>query len=292
MGRVERTQPRQLRGVRPPPPESRSDTAMSVEPMRIVVESKIHDTPRVEQVGGLFDIPADKTSRQEWTVHLPLAEKSWHVGLIVGPSGCGKSTIARHFWPRQFETHPTPWSSAVAVVDHFPPALGIKDVTTLLSSGGLSSPPAWLRPYHVLSTGQRFRCDLARALALAAAPIVFDEFTSVVDRTVAQIGSAAVAREVRRRKLRFVAVTCHEDVEPWLQPDWTYRPAENVFAWRSLQRRPSLEVEVVRCSHSAWRLFATHHHLSGAHNPSAVCFLGSHKARPVALSAWLPVVGQ
>jgi hypothetical protein len=68
----------------------------------------------------------------------------------------------------------------------------------------------------VLSTGQQFRCNLARAVALAADPIVFDEFTSVVDRTVAQIGSAAVAREVRRRKLRFVAVTCHEDVE-WLQ---------------------------------------------------------------------------
>jgi ABC-type ATPase with predicted acetyltransferase domain len=50
--------------------------------------------------------------------------------------------------------------------------------------------------------------------------VVFDEFTSVVDRTVAQIGSAALARTVRRRPgLQFVAVTCHEDVEPWLTPD-------------------------------------------------------------------------
>jgi GNAT superfamily N-acetyltransferase len=139
---------------------------------------------------------------------------------------------------------------------------------------------------------------LARLLADALtrqegeAPIVFDEYTSVVDRTVAQIGSAALARAVRARRLRFVAVTCHEDVEEWLGPDWVYRPAENHFAWRSLRRRPAITLDVVRCQASAWALFAAHHYLSAGLARSAVCFLASWRERPVAFSAWLPFVGQ
>src|SRR4029077_5021989 len=70
---------------------------------------------------------------------------------------------------------------------------------------------------------------------LTSSLIVMDEFTSVVDRTVAQIGSAALAKTVRQRGQKFIAVTCHEDVEDWLQPDWVYRPAPNFFAWGGFQ---------------------------------------------------------
>src|SRR5690349_12626305 len=113
--------------------------------MRVVVESRIEDTPRVEQVRGLFDLPPEKTSRVESEVALPLTEKPWHVGLVVGPSGCGKSTIARRLWEgpgsRWVDELP-PWTAQGAVVDGFPLGLGIKDVTALLSSVGFSSPPA------------------------------------------------------------------------------------------------------------------------------------------------------
>src|SRR6185295_16443986 len=99
------------------------------------------------------------------------------------------------------------------------------------------------------------------------------------------------ARAVRKQALRFVAVTCHDDVEPWLQPDWVYRPAENQFTWRCLQRRPRIQLDVVRCQASAWPLFAPHHYLSGDLARSAVCFLASCRDRPAAFSAWLPFIG-
>src|SRR5437879_5884115 len=215
--------------------------------MHIEVETPIPDSPRVAQVRGIFDLPAGDTSRLSWEVNLPLEERNWHIGLIVGPSGCGKTTIARRFFPELTQNdenglpfHLAPALQRGAVVDAFPEEMPIKDVIGLLSAVGFSSPPAWLRPFHVLSTGQKFRVTLALLLAAAPVdrPVVFDEFTSVVDRTVAQIGSAALAKTVRQREQKFVAVTCHEDVEAWLQPDWVYRPAENLFTWRRLRRRP------------------------------------------------------
>ena len=272
--------------------------------MRIRVSCPVIETPRVLQVRGLFDLPDTRTSAIEWDVELPLAERPWHIGLIVGASGCGKSTIARHLWPGTAAHHHQQhdWPTEQAVVDGFPASLGVKDVTGILCSVGLASPPAWLRPFHLLSTGQQFRATLARLIAEAVAapapgrPIVFDEYTSVVDRTVARIGSAALEKAVRRLGLQFVAVTCHEDVEPWLTPDWVYRPAESGlgesgFQWRCLQRRPAVALAVFRCQASAWPLFAPHHYLSGQLHPSAVCFLATWDAVPVAFSAWLPFFG-
>jgi hypothetical protein len=191
------------------------------------------------------------------------------------------------------------WPRDQTILDAFPSSLSVKEVTALLSSVGLSSPPAWLRPYHVLSTGQQFRVTLARLLAESLAwsgtgerPVVLvDEYTSVVDRTVARIGSAAVARTVRQQNLRFVAVSCHADVIDWLQPDWVYEPAEDCFTWRCLQRRPAIQLSLGRCGSDRWALFAPHHYLSAALNRSAVCFLARWQGRPVAFSAWLPFVG-
>jgi ABC-type ATPase with predicted acetyltransferase domain len=37
--------------------------------------------------------------------------------------------------------------------------------------------PAWLRPYSALSTGEKFRADLARLLLSRRRRIVVDEFT-------------------------------------------------------------------------------------------------------------------
>src|SRR5262249_50218785 len=185
------------------------------------------------------------------------------------------------------------WTSRGAVVDAFPETMPIKEISALLSAVGFASPPAWLRPFHILSTGQRFRVTLALLLAHTPAErrIVFDEYTSVVDRTVARIGSAALAKLIRQKRRQFVAVTCHEDVEAWLQPDWVYRPAENIFAWRRLRRRPTIVLDIVRCRHHARRLFAPHHYLNTNLARSAVCFLALWQGRPVAFSAWLPNVG-
>ncbi len=255
----------------------------------ITLETPIVETPRVLQVRGLFDLEPAATSRVQWHVILPLDARPWNIGLMVGPSGCGKSTIARHLFGDALAAQEDidSWPVDRSLLDAFPADMPIKDVVALLSSVGFSSPPAWLRPFHVLSTGQQFRARLARLLACQPDLAVMDEYTSVVDRTVAQVGSAAVAKTVRQRGQKFIAVTCHEDVEAWLQPDWVYRPAENAFQWRCLQRRPAIRLTIFRCQAAVWQLFHPHHYLSGTLSRGAVCFLAEWQDRPVAFSAWI-----
>jgi GNAT superfamily N-acetyltransferase len=162
----------------------------------------------------------------------------------------------------------------------------------------------------VLSGGEKFRCDLARALAGASAAkdverapfaafacdalVAFDEFTSVVDRNVARIGSAAVAKAVRGGAAacsRFVAVSCHYDIAEWLEPDWVIDMATSLCIRRRL-RRPEIPLRIYRSDPSVWRLFKRHHYLSGQLNAAARCYLAWWKDEPVTFCATLPVWGR
>jgi ABC-type polar amino acid transport system ATPase subunit len=54
--------------------------------------------------------------------------------------------------------------------------------------------------------------DIARALCIDRDLLVFDEFTSFVDREIAKVSAFAISKAVRRSKKKFIAVTCHYDV--------------------------------------------------------------------------------
>ena len=128
---------------------------------------------------------------------------------------------------------------------------------------------------------------------MPASLVCFDEFTSVVDRNAAQIGSAAVAKAARNGFIpcRFVAVTCHYDVEAWLEPDWTLDMATGSVARRRL-RRPPIRLAIVRAKRDAWRLFARHHYLSGSICAMAECFLGLWNDMPVSFCGLTGVYGK
>jgi energy-coupling factor transporter ATP-binding protein EcfA2 len=257
----------------------------------IRLESPIERTARVMQLEGLFDIDSAARSITDVPMNIPdLSERDWNVGLIVGPSGAGKTTVAREMFGEHLrKTEGMQWSGDKAIIDDFPADLPMREVTELLSSVGFSSPPAWLRPFHALSNGEQFRVTIARVLAENKELSVVDEFTSVIDRTVAQIGSYAIANTVRKRNQKFVAVGCHYDIEDWLQPDWVYQPHLGEFTWRSVQPRPRVEIEIVWAKYSAWSTFARHHYLDTNLNRTAQVYVGLINDQPACVSAILPL---
>ena len=274
----------------------------------VVVQTEIRDSFRVRQTAGLFDLPLKDRSKVAFSAELPgLNDKmadgqdGWRIGAIVGPSGSGKSTIAREAFHAGRITAGCvvdgfDWPTDSAVVDGFDPELDGRSITAMLNAVGFSSPPAWVRPWHVLSNGERFRCDLARALLTNRELVVFDEFTSVVDRQVARFGSAAVAKTIRSdraRCQRFVAVTCHYDILEWLQPDWWLDMGTCQLARGCLQlgSRPRIELEIRRCRRDLWQLFGRHHYLSGKLHPSSWCYAALWNGKAIGFCATIPLFG-
>jgi ABC-type dipeptide/oligopeptide/nickel transport system ATPase subunit len=181
--------------------------------------SKIDESSfRVAAVKGRFDLEVEKIQEHfEGEILIP---ENWQIGVIYGGSGTGKTTIAKEMFGNEYVSiHDY---SAGSVVDDMPTGKTVEDITKMFVSVGFGSTPSWLKPYSVLSNGEKMRVDLARALLSRQDLIVFDEFTSVVDRHIAKIGSMCVSKAVRRSDKQFVAVSCHDDILEWLEPDWTF----------------------------------------------------------------------
>jgi GNAT superfamily N-acetyltransferase len=269
----------------------------------------LHNSFRVQQIAGMFDVPLADKLREQFTLDLPdeffaslpcatgsasdssdpkehwhsqchplttdhrSLATAWQLGLILGPSASGKTTLARHLLGQNLVER-FDWPRDKAIIDGLSVVSGpssvstdnkerttdkptIHDLTRLLTSVGLSSPPAWIKPFHVLSTGEQFRANLARAIVVAVeqsksgkvekslrrfnsstfgpCPLVaIDEFSSTLDRRVACLASAALAKSIRagRIPVRFVAITCHADILRWLAPDWTIDMSTRQFTWR------------------------------------------------------------
>jgi len=191
----------------------------------IIKKSKPDETFRVSNILNAFDLDIEKV-KEHFKGSIDIEGKDWNIGLIVGGSGTGKSTIANEVFGSNFMEYDY---KSKAVIDDMPKGKSIKDITKAFTSVGFASPPSWLKPYNVLSNGEKMRCDLAYCVLQEKDIIIFDEFTSVVNREVAKTGSYAISKAVRKLNKKFIAVGCHSDIIDWLEPDWIYNTDEQRF---------------------------------------------------------------
>ena len=246
---------------------------------KFVVQSETGKSFKVNKVKSMFDCDMDIV-KKEYDVDIPIENESWNVGLIVGASGTGKTTIAKKLFKDFLLFEGFEWKGK-SIVDDFPDDLSAKEITEILSKVGFASPPDWLKPFAVLSNGQKMRAELARLIMEADKPFIYDEFTSVVDRQVACIGSAAIQKFVRKTDKQFIAVSCHYDIAEWLEPDWIYDVNKMQFTRGSL-RRPKIEIGIRKSQQHEWRLFMDYHYLSHAHNNAALKYIAEINGEPVA----------
>lgn len=254
----------------------------------IVRRSEPKKTFRVASVMGTYDLQTNNTE-ERFCGSIDLPDK-WQIGLIVGNSGTGKTTIARELFPDAYITSFE--YTHESLLDDMPQEASVSEICKALTSVGFSSTPSWLKPYAVLSNGEKMRCDLARAMLSPNELFVFDEFTSVVDRNVAKVGSFAMQKAIRKTDKKFIAVTCHFDVEDWLLPDWVFDTNSMTFRVCEGQKknRPTCRLDIYETKQKDyyWRTFRKYHYLSHSHNNAARVFVATLDGEICAFTSVLP----
>jgi hypothetical protein len=97
--------------------------------------------------------------------------------------------------------------------------------------------------------------------------IVIDEWTSVVDRTVAKVMSHCIQKHARKTGKTIVLLSCHYDVLDWLNPDWIIDANKQAYTnrrllWQDFKRTEQLQFDIREADKSTWRYFSRYHYLN------------------------------
>ena len=193
--------------------------------IKIIKENILKKTFREMNIIWKYDIQDDKIIEKfEWKIDIEWM--NWNIWVIVWPSWTGKSTIAKElFWNNFIELKYWDWS----VIDEIWKNKTVSDITNIFNKVWFNTPKSWLKPYNVLSNWEKMRVDLANALLSDNEIIIFDEFTSVVDRQVASVASYAISKLIKKENKKFIAVWCHYDILDWIEPDWIFDTKDFTF---------------------------------------------------------------
>lgn len=229
----------------------------------LTLSSTIIQDDITDRISNVFDYKFDGTVVEK--IKIPVFPSDFQIGLICGSSGSGKSTILRNSFGTEELIE---WKDDCAIASHFD---SYQEAAEKFGAVGLNSIPSWMKPYRVLSTGEKFRADMARRLKDNA---VVDEFTSVVNREVAISCSCSIAKYIRSNAIKNVVFSsCHDDIIPYLLPDWIYNTDTMSFYTGRYLCKPKINIEVIPCRRDTWNLFKKYHYLSGDLNNAADCYV-------------------
>lgn len=232
--------------------------------MKVEVHNRVSDfnSYRAARVKSLFN--AENGCNFDLEIDNVDLSGNWNIGVVVGPSGSGKTSIGKMiFGENKIYDYHEGWDDNKPIIDCIAPNGDFNEVTGALSNVGLGDVPAWLRPFRVLSNGEQFRAGLARMVCEKPSEIVVDEFTSVIDRQIARIGSQAFQKSWRRNNPngKVVLLTPHYDILDWLQPDWVIDTKTKTFQRGLPWQRPKIDLQIWKVNQSYWRFYKPHYYL-------------------------------
>lgn len=163
--------------------------------------------------------------------------EDWDIGLLHGPSGTGKTSILKSMFDYK-----------IGRLGKSKVALDLVPDDQFLWAAGFNDLRAALRPYGVLSFGQKHRVNIARQLYLASRysnTYVIDEFCSVLDATSAYAVCSGINKLMKnvQMKGRIVFATPRNDIYGWLGYNWLYDTG--IYKLRSSKEGTKRNVELL-----------------------------------------------
>jgi energy-coupling factor transporter ATP-binding protein EcfA2 len=236
-----------------------------VQNFELTLTSPVAKSFRATKAANSLDIDAEKKSIHHFKVQADI-KTPFNIGVIVGASGSGKTTLAKHIYGE--EAFKEILNPSLPVIEQFPESLSYDECAAMLCGVGLTAVPCWIRPAYTLSNGQKARAECALQMAREDSNIiVIDEWTSVVDRTVAKVMSHCIQKHARKTGKTVVLLSCHYDVLDWLNPDWIIDANKQTYTnrrllWQDFKRTEQLQFDIREADKSTWRYFSRYHYLN------------------------------
>jgi ABC-type ATPase with predicted acetyltransferase domain len=193
---------------------------MNTIPVKVdfTLNSEISKSFRCKMAADSLDIDVNKKSEHHMVVSGINIPDDWNVGVVYGASGSGKTTLIKHIFGDKIFSSPI--NPSLPIIDQFDKKYKYEECANMLNGIGLTSVPCWIRPVKTLSNGQTARAEAALLMSQDKEIVLVDEWTSVVDRTVAKAMSHCVQKFAKKFNKKIILLSCHNDILEWVRPDW------------------------------------------------------------------------
>lgn len=181
----------------------------------------VPDTPSIRTIMECFGLEGGVLTSQVFS-SIDITASSGNIIFVAGASGSGKSVLLKAIDPKfsnealriQSDGERTEYSAGwiedlpegIPIIQHFSGRWGMERAIAALNQAGLSEAFVYLKPFELLSRGQRYRAKLAQ-LALKNDQVwLIDEFCADLDPLTARIVARNLRRHViKHRRIAFVA---------------------------------------------------------------------------------------
>jgi len=228
------------------------------------LKSKKFKSFRCQSDANSLNIVVKKKSINKLQIKNINIKENWNIGLIYGASGSGKTTLAKHLFGENIFN--ISLNEELPIIEQLPKEFSYDDCASILNGIGLNSVPCWIRPIKTLSNGQKARAEAAY-LMCQSNMVCIDEWTSVVDRTVAKAMSVCINKFAKKHNKKIILLSCHYDILEWLQPDWLIDCNKQTFELPKsddffFNEREKLEFTIKEIGRESWKYFSKYHYLS------------------------------
>lgn len=233
--------------------------------VEVTLKSEVNKEFRCQVAANSLDIDVEKKSVHHLKIENINLPEHWNIGLVYGNSGSGKTTMIKHLFGNNIFN--VKLNDNEPIINQLPNYLSYEECAKMLNGIGLNSVPCWIRPLKTLSNGQRARAEAVYLMTQANEIIFIDEWTSVVDRTVAKAMSKCLYNYAKKTNKKVILCSCHIDIIEWLKPDWMIDCNKQKFILPKsedffFKKRDKLRFNIREVSRSSWKYFSKYHYLN------------------------------